>query len=130
MKGVLLDSDVIIEVLRQRDRGILDQWSDLAASDSLIACSPITVAEVWSGARDNEEVATAALFDVIPCLDIDSEIGRLAGKQMRKFAKSHNLDIADALIGATALVNGLVLWTRNRKHYPLVGLQFFPPSVH
>ena len=52
MKGVLLDSDVVIEVLRRRDRVILDQWSELAGSDGIIACSPITVAEVWSGARD------------------------------------------------------------------------------
>ncbi len=130
MKGVLLDSDVVIEVLRRRDRVILGQWSELATSDGIIACSPITIAEVWSGARESEEKVTAALFGALTCLTIDAAIGRLAGKQMRKFAKSHQLDIADVLIGATALTHGLLLWTRNRKHYPHAGLQFYPPSVH
>ena len=130
MKGVLLDSDVVIEVLRRRDRVILDQWSELAGFDGIIACSPITVAEVWSGARDSEEAVTTALFGALTCLSIDAEIGRLAGKQMRIFAKSHQLDIADVLIGATALTHGLLLWTRNRKHYPHSGLQFYPPSIH
>lgn len=130
MKGVLLDSDVVIEVLRRRDPVILDQWSELAGSDGIIACSPITVAEIWSGARDSEETVTAALLGALTCLTIDAEIGRLAGKQMRKFAKSHQLDIADVLIGATALTHGLLLWTRNRKHYPHAGLQFYPPTVH
>lgn len=130
MKGVLLDSGVVIEVLRRRDRVILDQWSELAGSDGIIACSPITVAEVWSGARDSEEAVTAALFGALTCLSLDAEIGRLAGKQMRIFAKSHQLDIADVLIGATALTHGLLLWTRNRKHYLHSGLQFYPPSIH
>ncbi len=130
MKGVLLDSDVIIEVLRRRDRVILARWSDLAGFEGILAYSPITVAEVWSGARDKEEAATAALFGVLTCLPIDAEIGRLAGKQMRKFAKSHKLDIADVLIGATALTHGLLLWTRNRKHYTHAGLQFYPAPVH
>ena len=130
MKGVLLDSDVVIEVLRRRDPVILDQWSELAGFDGIIACSPITVAEVWSGARDSEEKVTAALFGALTCLAIDAEIGRLAGKEMRRFAKVHQLDIANVLIGATAIMHGLLLWPRNKKHYPHSGLQFYPASVH
>ena len=130
MKGVLIDSDVVIEVLRGRDPVILDQWCELATSGGIIACSPITVAEVWSGARDSEDATTVVLFGALTCFPIDAEIGRVAGNQMRKFAKSHQLDIADVLIGATALTHGLLLWTLNRKHYPQSALQFYPPSVH
>jgi hypothetical protein len=130
MKGVLLDSDVIIEVLRGRNQAILDQWKELTSSEGLIACTPINVAEVWSGARPNEEHVTGKLFDAITCLNIDAEIGRLAATQLKTFAKSHNLDLPDVLIGATALKHRLLLWTRNRKHYPLPGLKFYGPHVN
>jgi len=41
------------------------------------------------------------------------------------FAKSHSVELGDALIAATASAHGLELWTRNRRHYPMKGLAFF-----
>jgi len=43
----------------------------------------------------------------------------LAGEYLRRYNKSHNLKIADALIAASAVQNQADLWTRNRKHYPM-----------
>ena len=36
-----------------------------------------------------------------------------------RYAKSHNVEIGDALIAASAAQSNAALWTRNRKHYPM-----------
>jgi predicted nucleic acid-binding protein len=122
---VLVDSDVIIEVLRARDRDLLVKWASLSGSSSSILCSPVSVAEVWAGARTHEYEAIGTVFDNLACTAIDAATGRKAGDYLRTFQKSHSLDIADALIAASAFMNEAALWTRNRKHYPMKELTFF-----
>jgi predicted nucleic acid-binding protein len=125
LKAVLIDSDILIEVLRAKDLTILARWHDLGRDDSAILCLPVTVAELWHGALPHEHTSLDALFGVIPCIPIDKEIGVLAGIYLRRFAKSHHLQLADALIAATASAHKLELWTRNRKHYPMKEIVFF-----
>jgi hypothetical protein len=123
--SVLLDSDVVIEILRSRDQAILSQWQSLASTSEVILFSPITAAEVWGGARSNEQGATSRFFSHIACVPADYVIGQLAGGFLRQFSKSHGLKIADALIAATAVQQKAALWTRNRKHYPMPELSFY-----
>jgi predicted nucleic acid-binding protein len=125
VKPVLIDSDILIEVARGRDLGLLGRWYELSESDVFIACSPITVAEVWHRARPQEHLLIEALFRVMKCIPIDAEMGRLAGTYLHRFAKSHRVELGDALIAATASIHDLALWTRNRKHYPMDNLTFF-----
>ena len=119
MKACLVDTDVLIEVLRQRDSGILGQWSELGAADTLVAYSPVTAAEVWQGAREPETRTIEALFESLTCIPVDTAIGRKAGEYLRRFRSSHGIELGDALIAATATVQKVPLWTRNRKHYPM-----------
>jgi hypothetical protein len=65
------------------------------------------------------------LFLSITCVDIDSAIGKKAGDILHSFRKSHAIEFADALIAASALLNEAVLWTKNRKHYPMKAMRFF-----
>jgi predicted nucleic acid-binding protein len=123
--SVLIDSDIVIEVLRGRDQAILSQWSALANSSSTILMSPVTVAEIGAGARTSELQMIAQFFAPLTCIDIDQKIGQLAGEYLRRFNKSHNLKIADALVAASAAQNQADLWTRNRKHYPMPDLNFY-----
>jgi len=123
--SVLIDSDVVIEVLRARDQAILAQWSKLADSRSPILVSPITFAEIEAGARAGEMEAIARFFARLICVAIDQKIGQLAGEYLRRYAKSHSLKIADALIAASAAQCEAALWTRNRKHYPMPDLTFY-----
>lgn len=124
--SILIDSDIVIEVLRGRDRAILAQWNVLAASSSPILVSPITVAEIGAGAFAGEMPAIARFFAPLTCIDLDKKISELAGEYLRRYSKSHNLKIADALIAASAVQNQAALWTRNRKHYPMPDLKFYP----
>jgi len=122
---VLIDSDILIEISRARNRQVLARWVELSHSDAGILCSPVTVAEIWSGARPTEQTATEELLAALVCVPIGVEIGRLAGHYMARYAKSHNLEIGDALIAATASSHSALLWTRNRKHYPMRDVKFY-----
>jgi len=125
MSGMLVDSDVIIEVLRQQNREILQSWIELADSPEAVICSPISVAEVFHGMRDREKNIIERLFSGMLCFPIDQQIGRRAGDYLRLFHKSHSLALGDALIAATASTFDLVLWTRNRRRFPMKDLHFF-----
>ena len=123
--SVLIDSDIVIEVLRGRDQAIIARWIALADSSSPILISPITFAEVGSGALESEMERIARFFAPLACVPIDGKIGRLAGEYLRQYGKSHGLKIADALIAASAARNKATLWTRNRKHYPMPDLVLY-----
>jgi hypothetical protein len=125
LKSVLIDSDILIEVLRARDSSILVRWDLLSRSDTAVLCSPVSIAELWHGARPQEHSTLTTLFVAITCVPIDLMIGQRAGDYLREYAKSHHVELGDALIAATASVHKLELWTRNRKHYPMSDVVFF-----
>ncbi len=122
---VLVDSDIVIEVCRERDSDILSRWRELGQSDRAILCSPVTAAELWHGVRPREHEALTNFFRTLVCVPIDYETGRQAGDYLRQYRKSHGLQISDALIAAAAALNRAELWTRNRKHYPMKDLSFY-----
>jgi predicted nucleic acid-binding protein len=125
LKSVLIDSDILIEVSRGRDNSILTRWDELSRSDTAPLCSPVTVAELWHGARPHEQRTLRALFAAVTCVAIDLEIGERAGDYLRQYAKSHHVELGDALIAATASLHKAHLWTRNRRHYPMKEIVFY-----
>ncbi len=122
---VLVDSDILIHVSRGRNLGVISKWIELSKSDAAILYSPVSVAELWAGARPNEHDAIDNLFRCLTCVPIDQDAGHQAGAFLRQYRKSHGVEIADALIAAGALANKADLWTLNRKHYPMKALSFF-----
>jgi predicted nucleic acid-binding protein len=125
LNSVLIDSDILIEVSRARDTEILSHWDELSRGSAALLCSPVTVAEIWHGARPHEHRILDALFAAVDCIPIDAEIGKRAGVYLRDYAKSHSVELGDALIAATASLHKLALWTRNRRHYPMRDLRFY-----
>jgi predicted nucleic acid-binding protein len=123
--SVLLDADVVIEIQRGNDKQIGAKWASLVGSGAILLYSPVVAAETWAGARPNEHTLVRKFFDFLTCLPSDYETGKLAGDLMRQYARSHGLEIPDALIAATAIQHKAVLWTRNRKNYPMPQLAFF-----
>ncbi len=122
---VLIDSDILIEVARGRDAAILEKWAELAESNDVVLCSPVSVAELWHGARPKEHKVLADLFRALACVPMDAETGRRAGEYLRAFHKGHGVELGDALIAAATVQNRATLWTRNRKHYPMRGIKFY-----
>ncbi len=122
---VLIDSDILIEILRARDAQILRRWSELAEMGQALLCSPVSWAEVWRGARPKEHAAIQNLLNALICVPVNAETGRMAGDFLRAYDKSHDLQLGDVLIAASAVENHADLWTRNRKRYPMKNLRFF-----
>lgn len=117
---VVIDSDILIWILRG-DENIKLRFTKLVAeTDGYVFITPVQIAEVYSGIREKERVKTESFFESLNVIDIDKEIGKLAGEFMSKYGRSHNVTMSDALIGAAAKIQGFKLWTLNRKHYPML----------
>ncbi len=127
LTGVILDSDIIIEILRGRSDVIQAAYA-LEGSAIPTYCTPISLAEVYAGIRPGEEGVTRAFFEARGEVVFDAETGRRAGGYLARYARSHCVEIADALVAAAATTSDLRLWTLNRKHYPMADIQFFDPQ--
>ena len=116
-KRFLIDSDVIIEYLRGREQAI--QY--LESLEGGLCVSAITVAELYSGVRDNDEEEALerflSAFDVIP---IDQALARLGGLCRRSYQPGHGTGLADAIVALSATSAGAVLVTFNKRHSPMI----------
>lgn len=63
-------------------------------------------------------------------LIFNEEIGKKAGTYLRKYMKSHNLQLGDALIAATAFYYKYPFYTLNKKHYPMDDIKFFETEYY
>jgi predicted nucleic acid-binding protein len=114
---VILDSDVIIEVLRGNSATIGWLRAKRAAGVPL-RYSPVSRAEIRAGSRATERSAIAAFFGSLTALPIEASTGEVAGEQLAKFARSHGVQMGDALIAGAALELADDLATFNARHFP------------
>ena len=124
MAEILLDSDVIIAWLRGHDP-FITLIPDLLERGEVLTWTPVSVAEIFAGVRRGEERQAENLFLVLETQILSAEIGRKAGQYLHAYSKSHGVELADALMAATAHVNRIPLWTLNKKHYPMRDVRFF-----
>lgn len=114
---MILDSDVLIEILRGNAR--TSRWvAGQASTGEALRYSPVSRAEIGAGMRAGEEQGIATLFAGLTPVTIDATTGELAGQRLSRYRRSHRLELADALIGASAFQHGERLATFNRRHYP------------
>ena len=121
----IVDSDILIWLLRGKVE-VKDQFIKLNnESNGIVYITPIQIAEIYCGIRENELNSTMIFLESFEVINIDSKIGQLAGNYMKQYQKSHELMMADALIAATCNVLGFSLWTLNKKHYPMINKKDF-----
>lgn len=119
----LLDSSVIIDALNDR-KGRRALLSKLAESDILLACSAVSVTELYIGIRESEEARTETFLRSFEFFPITWEVAKLAGDLFRQWRKKgQTLGLADVTIAAVALTHGLPLMTDNVKHFPMPELE-------
>lgn len=115
---MLIDTDVLVWNLRgnERARSLLD-------STPGFTISAVSYMELVQGLRNKSELRTlrqALHFWRASVLPIDSEISARAMFLVEEYSLSHNMQMADALIAASAQSSGLTLLTANDKHYKYV----------
>jgi len=114
---IILDTNILIEILKG-DRKTVDTVESLTEQLSI---SSITAMELYYGALNKAELKKlekfVSLFDII---HIDETISRMAVKLIKRYAKSHSLDIPDSLIASTALLNDAMLLTYNKKDFKYI----------
>ena len=115
-KKYLIDTDILIEHLRGKINisSIVGNFSN-----NIYYISVISIAEIYSFLFTQEYQAVDELIRIMTVINIDSLVSKTAGKYRMLYYKSHNLTIPDALIAATAKINGLALITRNIRHFPM-----------
>jgi len=116
---VLLDSDVLIEILRGTPEA--GTWLQ-AHTDWVIGIPVIVRMEILQGARDKREQQTLTRelrqFPVVHLEDGDSE---RALSWFEAFYLSHSTGIMDCLIATVAVRLDRPLYTFNLKHYRPLG---------
>lgn len=112
----LFDTNILIDVLREKTEAV----SFTRPLRSQAAISTLTYTELLSGVRSEKEFESTKQFaESFKILEYALPEAVLAGDFMRRFSKSHALDLADAAIAATAKHHNLELKTLNVKHFPM-----------
>lgn len=126
---VLIDSDVLIDVLRKDV--LAEALLTSLGSAGPLAISIITRMETIRGCL-NAEIQQQAekLLRRFQVVALDVDISRRADKLVTRFYLSNNLAVADALVAATALEYDLPLLSKNQRDFRFlqnsVGLKLLP----
>jgi len=122
----ILDTDVLIDHFHGH-QAALDFIVESLASGETLALSVVTVSELLSGMRSGEEARTERLLAMFVVLDVNVTIARTAGAYLQQYRRTHQLELGDALIAATARFHQAEIATRNFKHYPMPEVQVTVP---
>ena len=125
MAPFLLDTNIIVDVLRRRNKRDVLVADLLEQGQPLASCS-ITVTEVYAGMRPHEEKPTRALMKSLVFLPVTEEIAEQAGHLKARYGKrGKNLSVQDVTIAAVSMAYGCTLVTENIKGFPMPELQLY-----
>ena len=115
---VLVDTDVLIWYLRGNEKA----YKTIENLESF-SISVVTYMELVQGMRNRKELnSLRQALHAWNCeiLYITEGISAKAMFEVEQHFLSHAMQLADALIGSTAIVHGLPLLTGNDKHYKIM----------
>lgn len=115
---ILCDTNILIEFYKGNPN-IIRSLKRIGTSH--IAVSVITKAELFYGARDKQELSRIERhLSTCHCFDLNQNISILFMELMRRYSLSHKSSIPDMLVAATAMTNGLRLYTLNTKDFKFI----------
>ena len=117
---VVIDSDILIWVLRGNPQ-ITEKFNKtVIETEGNIFITPVQIAEIYAGVLPKEKTKVEGFMSSLDVIVIDEKIGRQAGAFINQYGKSHSVTLADAMVAAASRISGYALWTRNKKHYPML----------
>jgi predicted nucleic acid-binding protein len=118
----LLDTTVLIDVARRREPAT--SWLNKIVRHPIqTSVSAVTVAEFFAGVRPEQRRDWQYFIDGLTHWDVTKEIAIRAGILRYDLARQGRaMQIADALIAATAMVHGAALVTANITDFAVAGL--------
>jgi predicted nucleic acid-binding protein len=126
---MLVDTDVLIWYLRGNNLA----RNEIEALPGFFI-SVVTYIELVQGMRNKQELRRlrqALKIWNAKILYLSEDISAKAMFYIEQYYLSHSLQLADALISATAVANGLDIFTANVKHYRIlkdISLKEFKPE--
>lgn len=118
MRPVLLDSSVLIDVLRGRPEAVayLDRTR---AATALVSVTPVRT-EVLGGIRSDGVRVTLDLLREIHWLDVTIDLADVAAGLSRRFRPAHSgVGVVDYLVAAGSIHIDAGLATMNVRHFPM-----------
>jgi predicted nucleic acid-binding protein len=138
----LIDTNIVSATAPHRDRpAALVEWLE-QHSDALFL-SVITIAEIDAGVAKLRRQGARSKADRLArwldallhlysqrVLDVDIPVARKLGVLIDRARKTgHQTSLADLALAATAMQHGLIVLTRNLKHFEPLGLRAHDPFV-
>jgi predicted nucleic acid-binding protein len=115
---VVVDTSVLIDVLRQHDRA--KECLHGERRQGTVHASELTRVELLCGMRKGEVPATRGLLEIITWVPVTEEVAERAGELGRAWLPSHGgIDLTDLVIASTAQLLDARLLTRNVKAFPM-----------
>lgn len=112
----LVDTSIIIDFTKGKEEA-----AAFLENLELITISAVTVAEVYRGARDKEELCwlekELQRLEIYP---VTEAIFEMAVGLVKEYTLSHGMHILDAMIAATAMESDITLATLNSKHFEMI----------
>jgi hypothetical protein len=113
----LIDSDVLIDI----SQGIEAAREYVDALTEEWGIAQVSALELIVGARDQRELATIdAFLSASAIIPMRESTGKRAYELLKLYAKSHGLHVFDSRVAATAMEEGLILVTRNQRHFGVI----------
>jgi predicted nucleic acid-binding protein len=115
---VLMDTDVLIWYMRGNEKAY-----DAIETSNSFSISVVTYMELVQGMKNKKELISlrqALQGWNTKILYISEEISAKAMFFVEQHFLSHSMELADALLGATAITHGLPILTGNDKHYKVL----------
>jgi len=124
---ILLDSDVMIDLLRQYSSAT--EWFDGLDEDQEVVLPGYVVMELIQGCKNRiEQDRLQSVLGTYGVVWLSSEDCDKALDTFKRYHLSHHAGLLDVLIGQTAVALGVPLYTFNQRHYRFIpGLQTSQP---
>ncbi len=124
---ILLDSDVFIDLLREYPPAVT--WFDSLDDTETMALAGFVVMELLQGCKNkSQQTKLQQALTYYEVIWLSPDECQQALELFSQYQLSHNAGLIDVLVGQTALMLNVPLYTFNLKHYQFIpGLQTIQP---